>query len=45
MQRHAGEININVEGYVEVVGEDIERDMIGDFSIREAALRVDVQCR
>jgi len=23
MQCHAGEININVEGYVEVVGEDI----------------------
>jgi hypothetical protein len=28
---HAGEININVEGYVEVVGEDVQRDMSDDF--------------
>src|SRR5260370_13534729 len=37
--RHAGEININVEGYVEIVGEDIQRNMsddFGDLSIREA---------
>src|SRR6266849_5131419 len=39
MQCHAWEININVEGYVEVVGEDIQRNMsddFGDLSIREA---------
>jgi hypothetical protein len=39
MQCHAWEININVEGYVEVVGEDIQRnvrDDFGDLSIREA---------
>jgi hypothetical protein len=39
MQCHAGEININVEGYVDVVGEDIQRNMsddFGDLSIREA---------
>jgi hypothetical protein len=41
MQCHAGEININVEGYVEVVGEDIQRymsDDFGDLSIREALI-------
>src|ERR1700746_327124 len=39
MQCHAWEININVEGFVEVVGEDIQRNMsddFGDLSIREA---------
>jgi hypothetical protein len=39
MQCHAGEINVNVEGFVEIVGEDIQRDMSDDFgnlSIREA---------
>jgi hypothetical protein len=39
MQCHAWEININVEGYAEVVGEDIQRSMsddFGDLSIREA---------
>ena len=39
MQCHAGKININVESYVEVVGEDIQRnisDDYGDLSVREA---------
>jgi hypothetical protein len=41
MQCHAGEINVNVDGYVEVVGEDVQRDMsddFGDLSIREALI-------
>ena len=41
MQCDAGEININVEGYVEVVGENIQRDMsddFGDLSICEAMI-------
>jgi hypothetical protein len=32
LQGHTGEININIEGYVEVVGEDIQRDMRDDFA-------------
>jgi hypothetical protein len=31
MQCHAGKININVERDVEIVGEDIQRDMSYDF--------------
>jgi hypothetical protein len=39
MQSDAGKININVESYVEVVGEDIQCNMsddFGDLSIRQA---------
>ena len=41
MQCHAREIHINIEGYVEVVSEDVQRDMsddFGDLSIREALI-------
>ena len=40
-QCHARELNINVERYVEVVCEDVQRDMgddFGDLSIREALI-------
>jgi len=39
MQCHARKINLNIEGHVEVVGEDVQYDMgddFGDLSIREA---------
>ena len=41
MQYHAREIDIKVDGYVEVVGENIQCDMsddFGDLSIREAMI-------
>ena len=41
VQCHAGKININFKGYVEVVGEDIQRDMsddFGDISVAETLI-------
>jgi len=39
IQCHAGKVDVNVEGYVEIIGEDIQRDMrddFGDLSLTEA---------